>query len=497
MAANRSESNHPAPPPAAWQLGVVALVCASVAAAVRIPLLWDDPWASGYDGWYYVLQTRSWMDGSPLFADRSLVFAVLRGLAGLTGDVVVGNKVAACLFAGLGAGGMALGSARFTGSWAAGLAAGMWWACAPGHLTVSFEFLKNEGGLAVLGILWALLSRARSSPMAALSALMCTGLGLAVHKLTGVFGLVLTLGTAGTVAWERWSVRDAVARRRAVRGLLAAAAVLGLVSVSVGVLRLEDFTRFLSPGIAEGTRSSILLSSPRIHPVHRVTLAIAHLLPLILAITLWRWSRLVSGLAWILLAIFTTAPLLPFGFDLTAWRLLLLAFVPSAFALAVGVAHTRPWTGPALGLLFLGSIPWTLPHAAGPEPDYAAWAETIPTLQAHVAEHERVVAHRGVCGFVWAQADRVCENFDPQGSAEGWWRIVYGMGEARLAPYSDVEPVRLMLGYTLVPEAAWRRFRAEQADTLPLIQHPRNPYRARPGFVYGPQRDSPRVGEGP
>ena len=113
-------------------------------------------------------------------------------------------------------------------------------------------------------------------------------------------------------------------------------------------------------------------------------------------------------------------------------------------------------------------------------------------LQARVPPGDRVVAHRGLCGFVWAVGDRICENFDPQGPAEGWWRIAYGMGEQRLAPYSDPPPVRLKLGYTLVPESAWRAFRARHADELPLVRHPMNPYRRRPDYVYGPGRGTPR-----
>lgn len=473
-----------------------AVCCALVAMAARVPLLWDDPWASGYDGWYYVLQARSWLEGTPLFADRSLVFPVLAALATFTGSTVVGNKVAACLFAAAGAGGMALGSSRFTGSWVAGLAAGLWWACAPGHLVVSFEFLKNEAGLAMLGILWALLAHAPAHRAAVVGAVICTGLGLAVHKLTGVFGVVLALGTLGNWWWHHRSSRGAIELPIRSGWLVGAAVGLFLVATTIGVLRLEDFTRFLSPGASEGSRLTLFALGGRVHPIHQVTLLVAHLLPVLLALGLWRSRRLAAGLSWVVLAIATTAPMLPFGFELTAWRLLLLAFVPTAFAVALLVAHTRPTTGMLASLAALGSLPLTVPHAAQPEPDYGAWAEVVPILQAHIAEHERVVAHRGVCGFVWAEADRVCENFDPQGPAEGWWRIVYGMGEERLAPYTTTPPVRLMLGYTLIPEAAWRAFRADHAETLPLVHHPRNPYRPRPGFVYGPQGAPPALGDG-
>ena len=75
----------------------IALLCALFASLIRIPLIWDDPWPSGYDGWYYVLQTKSWLEGAPIFADRSLVFPVLAFFGWVSDSVVIGNKVALCL----------------------------------------------------------------------------------------------------------------------------------------------------------------------------------------------------------------------------------------------------------------------------------------------------------------------------------------------------------------------------------------------------------------
>mgnify|MGYP004224788767 CR=1 FL=1 len=54
-----------------------------------------------------------------------------------------------------------------------------------------------------------------------------------------------------------------------------------VVEAYLGVLRAEDFARFLSPGTSEGARLAILSSSPRIHGIHRITLGVAHLLPIL------------------------------------------------------------------------------------------------------------------------------------------------------------------------------------------------------------------------
>jgi len=474
---------------ASWtDLLAIATVGVLVAVAARVPLLWDDPWAPGYDGWYYVLQARSVLAGEPLFADASLVHPVLAAIGWLVGDVVVGNKIAACLFAGLGAAGVAIGASRWTRHLGAGLVAGLWWAAAPGHLVVTGEFLKNEAGLAVLGLLLAVLPRCERSWTLWVPALLLAGLGPLVHKVTGVFGLVLVLGYAGVQLRGRLPVWAWVA----------GGVGLGGVALGLGVLRVQDLARFVAESPAEGPRFALLWTSERLPLALRISTSLAHVLPLALAgLMIGRGgARLRAvGLPLVLVAVATTALGLPFGFDLTSWRLLILAFVPATFVLAALTARAGWWMAAPVGALSLLHLLWSVPHVARAEPDYQAWSRVLPVLQEHVPAHGRVVAHRGLCGFVWAVGDRVCENFDPQGPAEGWWRIAFGMGEARLAPYSAVPPVPLRPAYTLVPESAWRAFRQEHAQDIPLVLHPMNPSRPRPGFVYGPGGDTPDPAE--
>ena len=261
----------------------IALACALTAAVVRVPLLWDDPFAPGYDGWYYVLQVRSLLSGAPLFADRSLVFAVLAVCGAVLDDVVVGNKVAACLFAAVGAAGAAVGAWRWTASRSAALVAGMWWALAPGHLAVSLEFLKNEGGLAILGLLLAVLpglARPGSATlrMDAMWTVLLVLVGALTHKLTGVLGLLLAAGVGLTTVLPRLRWRS---KHWVVIGVVAG--VLLVLVGGLGVLRGVDLQRFLAPQPGEGARLDLLLSSRRIHGVHRVALLAAHGLPLALA----------------------------------------------------------------------------------------------------------------------------------------------------------------------------------------------------------------------
>ena len=51
-----------------------------------------------------------------------------------------------------------------------------------------------------------------------------------------------------------------------------------------------------------------------------------------------------------------------------------------------------------------------------------------------------------------------------------------------------------MVGYPLVWEPHWQRFVAAEEDRFLLIRDPRNPFRPRPAFVYGPGGGPPVEG---
>ncbi|MCP4921672.1 MAG: hypothetical protein GY913_32645 [Proteobacteria bacterium] len=453
----------------------MVLGVALLGAALRGPLLWDDAWAPGYDGGYYVLQVTSWMQGAPLFADGSWVYPLLAAFAQICGDVVLGNKVAATTFAALVAGLGAIAGLRMTGSRAAGLTMGAVWACSPLHLGVSAEFLKNACGLVVLAALVAVLPRCEERRPRLALALGLLVLGAMVHKLTAVLGLVLVAGYALPLLADRWSARWATA---AWLGL----ALLGMAALVVGVLRPVDLARF--SGAAGMSRAA--LWSGILSPSESLEALAVHAAPLAVLALFWR--RRAMGAALFLVALACTAPGLPFGWDVLSWRLVLMGFIPLGACAAMLVERIPLAVVPVLGVALI-QAPAAAEHQSRREPDYAAWTQVLPTLKATVPAGERVVAHRGLCGFVWAAGDRVCENFQPQGELEGWWRIGFGMGEARLAPYCEAVP--LLPGYTLVPEPCWQAFRDEHVDDFSLLRDERNPFEPRPAFVYGPGGDTP------
>lgn len=439
---------------------------------MRAWVLWDDPFAHGYDGYYYVLQVRSWQAGAPLFADDSLVFPLLAALGWLVGDVVVGNKLAACAFGALTAVGGAVAARRWTGSWWAATVTGALWAVSPLHLGISAEFLKNAAGLAVLALLLAVLPRCWRSRWALAGVGLLTLLALMTHKLAGVFAVLLTGVVLGLALWRRlrlgWSV---------VAGL----GVVGLAG-SLGVLRVVDLSRF-SAGLGRVGDRWAPLVDPGLAWGEKLALAALYLAPVGLGLWAWRGPReqRVLAVALAVVALACTAPGLPMGYDLTAWRLALMGFVP--LGLLAGALSARwPVVGGVLLALGLAQLPATVAGRREREPDYVRWSTVVPVIEERVAPDERLVAHRGLCGFLWAETGRVCENFAPQGDLHGWWRVSYGFGPRQLDPYGRSEP--LLPGYRLMREADYRRM-AEQEEHR-MLRSPRNPHEARPDFVYGP-----------
>ena len=453
------------------------MAVACVAAVIRGWVLFDDPLAHGYDGYYYALQVRSMLAGDALFADTSAALWGMTALAAVVGDVVVSNKLAVCVFAGVAAAGGAVAARRWFHSRAAMAVTGLLWATSALHLAVSSEFVKNAAGIAVLAWLIAALADAHRHVYRMVGCVLLALGGLFVHKLTGVFGVVLLLTVVPS-----WLPQ--VRLRRVPWWAIAGTGVLAIAALAGGVLRVVDFSRF-AQGLGRLGDRMQPFQDGRLVWSEQLALIGVYTAPLVLAVLAWRRrtepdGALLRGLA--VLAVFSCAPGLPFGYDLTAWRLVLMGFV--AVGLTAGWAAKRlPWMGALSVAVAVVGLPSTVASRQAKEPDYGAWVAVVPVIQQHVAADESLVAHRGLCGFLWFETGRRCENFQPVGEPDGWWRVAYGFGPAQLESSGPVVPLRP--AYLLVPESAWRDFAAHHDYSL--IRHPLNPYRPRPDFVYGPQ----------
>ena len=464
MAAER----HPRTQP----LALAALACGVVAAVLRGAVLFDDPLAHGYDGWYYVIQAESWAAGSPEFADHSLAFWLLSALS-LPFGAIVGNKVAALLGAGWMAAGGIVAGWRWTRSLPAAWMFGLWLAASPLLLGVSSEYLKNALGLALLPWILALLAGDRGWER--LGALALLILGLFIHKLSGVMGWVLAAGVIGTQLLGP--------RIRVPRWLLGVGTVGAVAALVFGVLRAEDLERVWSMGGGRPRLQALLGGRLRVGEL--AELALLALSPMVLLWRAWVSERArplaVGGL---LLAVLCLAPGLPFGFDLTAWRLMLVGGLPVALMCTLLTASVPEVMLPVGLACLMAVVPRVVLANQAREPDYVAFEVNLPLIQ----NSEKVVAHRGICGQIMAQTGVHCENFQPPEPHPGWTRVVYGVSLRYLAEVAP-DAVDLEGPYVMLPEPQWQAFVAGPGSDWFLVRDPRNPYRARPDFVYGSQDD--------
>ena len=451
---------------------LAAVVCGLLAAALRAAVLFDDPLAHGYDGWYYVIQTESWAAGAPEFADSSLAFWLLSALS-LPFGAILGNKIAALSGAAVMAAGGVLAGWRWTKSLPAAWVLGLWLAASPLLLGVSSEYLKNALGLALLP--WILALLAGDKVWERLAALALLILGLSVHKLSGVMGWVLAAGVLG--------VQLLGPRLRVPRWLLILGVLGGLAALSFGVLRAEDLQRLLS--LSGGRPRLQVLLGGRLRVGELAELGLLALSP---AVLLWRaWvseRERPLAVAGLLLAVLCLAPGLPFGFDLTAWRLMLVGGLPVALMCTLLTASAPEVMVPIVVASLAGLVPEVVRANQGREPDYVSFAANLPLLQ----DSEKVVAHRGICGQIMAQTGVHCENFQPPEPHQGWTRVAYAVPMRHLSPVAP-DAVDLVGPYVMVPEPQWQAFVAGPGADWFLVRDPRNPYQARPEFVYGSQSD--------
>jgi hypothetical protein len=343
--------------------------------------------------------------------------------------------------------------------------AGAWAAASTGHLSLSAEFLKNAVGAVPLAACAWLLTHDRRSSWAL--ALFAAAVAAQVHKLSGALALGL------------WAVCvGARLASRAPRTLwwaapMGAVVVVGLASV--GVLGPDDLARRMSwAGPADRWAG---LS--RLPGVEAAEMGLAMTSPALAAAAWWRGQPgpLMTGLA--ALGLVCAAPGLPFSFDELSWRLLVMGFVPLALALAALKPSPAVALAASAALVAVGATNVESHGRRGP--DYGAWEAHLATIRDAVPPDHRLVAHRGLCGFLWAEGGRRCTNFEPEPPLDEVWRVVYGFSAASLDGYG--EPVPLPSGYLLLPEEDWQAFRAAKGDAYPLAFDPRNPFRPAPVYV--------------
>jgi hypothetical protein len=473
-------------------------------------LYFQDRFAVGNDGYFYVLQAKYMIEkGRPLYPDPSALYpllAVAGRLAG--GDLVVGCKYAGMAAAFICTLFFSITLIKNRVDPFAAIAAGAFFALSRAHLFLDFEFLKNAWGLAFYSAFLASLcsfpdGRANDGSLRRRRAIAVYASAATAFLLCFAFHKLSALLSALTLAL--WLFFRSPAKRRllvasialACLALFTAALALG---IGIGPFRREDLGRIGSllsiSGPLDRIKGILAAAVPWREKAEYLFLQATP--ALLVALALLRRKGKSKDRSFLLamasVAAFLVFPLFPWSFDGAAFRLLLAAWMPAAFLVAESLdtlIASYP-KGRILALLtaFALALPIAMDaralHANGRNPDFASMDEAFANLASLVPPGDRLVAGRGIAPFAWFKSGIPSETFSPPRNLVDRYRIVYGISPLAFEAYlAKGENPALGLGesFTLVPETLWRRLFDSRSPRSVFLKDPINPWEERPSFA--------------
>ncbi|MEL7401406.1 MAG: hypothetical protein AAFN68_12665, partial [Pseudomonadota bacterium] len=125
-----------------------------IAFALRWRALVGQAFAPGWDGYFYLIQVKAWVEeGAMHSVDRSPIYLLLRGLSTLTGDYLTAYQLLCALLAGSFAGLSVALARRISGDGWLGLTVGAWCVFSPSLTFFAAQFPKNLLGMNALLLL--------------------------------------------------------------------------------------------------------------------------------------------------------------------------------------------------------------------------------------------------------------------------------------------------------------------------------------------------------
>jgi hypothetical protein len=259
----------------------------------------------------------------------------------------------------------------------------------------------------------------------------------------------------------------------------------GLVLLILGLILWREFFASRMPALdmEAPLRRLAQFSGPRLLPGERIfytllQLSLFFLIPWPLIRRPFSPAAPLGFLAWIFVF-----PFLSFSWDGTSFRLLIMA--PLFAAPWLMEQNLKALARPAGIVLIAGSILFSaasvrdLAHSKGPR--YSLLRRDLGGLET-LAAGRRVIAHRGLAGFLWYEMGIRSENFIPPAEEGPYLRLVYFFAPETLEPYvrdGEPRPVALNRSYTLVEEYIWQRFYRDRQD-IQFLKSELNPFLPRP-----------------
>jgi hypothetical protein len=468
----------------------------SFAVFLLVLRVWRGP--GGYDVYYYALQIKALSRcGELLFYDSSLVYYVLYLINGLVRNPVLSVQILSSLSMAAIYWCLLVMSLRRGFSLYKTAVASIA-VFNPASFYLLLEFTKNSFALALFFLSLTLLSgggrRGRGAGTggrnffpALLSLVNIKNLPGLLFGLGAVFShriilapvLLFLLHRAAGGFWKEPRFRRAF-------GIIAGAAVLlGFLAL---FFRWDFFSARMPPLDLEAPLRRLLqFNSRRLWPEERafyilLQLSLFFLIPPALISRPFASASPFGLLAWLFVF-----PFFHFSWDGAAFRLLIMA--PLFAAPWLMGRRLRSFSRAAGLLLAAGCVFFTAgapQRLAAKGPDYGLYRRELGSLGT-LAAGRRIIAHRGLAGFLWYEQGLRSENFVPPPEEGDYLRLVYHFSPGIFEPYlrdGEARPVALGGGYTLLEDRLWRRFYQDRRD-LVFLRSEMNPYLPRPpsGFA--------------
>ncbi len=470
------------------------LILAFLSMALRFKALQQTSFVNGWDGYFYLVQLKSWIEeGAMHSADQSLIYPLMRGVHWFSNDYVLTYKLTAALIAGLVTFGVFHVAKRWSGNLYIAILLGSISLFSP-HLTYfAAQFPKNLLGFAFL--LFFMASLEGSSKKTPYVWLLLCFFG---HRLT--FGVALIFGGIW-VAAKHLSIKK-------IALLLASLGILFILSLLIpGLPNLSDFQRFdglLSWNFQFAPYSFVETfgTDNRISHFWMAEIIVAVVIYFLCISFLFQ-----KGKRWLVWTLFGLSTFLLFPFytwDLTgmAYRFFLLYVLLAPLFIPLLLKLEKSKTNKAsllfITILFmLGSIySWRSYHPEKHDAAYKKYAKLTSNTLKYLdsTNTDLVISHNALAEYFTFTTGIDAMPWNPEYEIETTklWRIATDIRASEMQYYlneDDMESVhKIGIRYFLMPEYLWQKILSEATKKgddflLEKLNTWRNPHRIRPGFL--------------
>lgn len=452
--------------------------------------LTQTPYANGWDSYFYLIQVKSYLEEGAMHSpSASLIYPYLTFFKAITGDYIVGYKMAMSVLCGIFIGLSFLVSWLWSNHWGTTLLITALVLINPGLVFIAAQYPKHMLGMVLLVAFMLLLDHKKSG-----YAVLLLTVGFFGHKLTFGLSCIMFLVYHGQALLHRKGII-----------VIACVTVVGVLSTIIfpGLLALADLERLSGMFSEKPTWASAgfvqSIGFERFDSrwlFSLIVLDIIFVAAMLLAVS--KAKKLPKQIFALLLpGILFIFPWLSWGEDGLALRMFISISVFTPLLLTVFHWSFRNGIVP-YGLLFIGIVVsfFHSYHPGKHDPPYEDYQKMSAKLSKHEGyqSSELIIAHKSLAEFLTFETGKDVMPWLPEYhiDQDKLWRVAADIESGDLRYYLNSSHrntyLKLMPRYYFLSEKNWQRLLEKARDEkdeqfLEIINTWRNPNRVRPAFL--------------